>query len=426
MSPRILLAATLRRPLAARLGIAFGRLGCPVQAWCPSGHPLEKAHGVERIHRGSVLAPLRSLEAAITAALPDFVIPCDDDAALHLHRLHERNGRGPAAVRAVIERSLGVPASCSLATSRGPLMLLARLEGVRVPETLQIGSSIDLHAWCAHHRFPAVLKVDRVRGGLGVTVVHDIAQARRAFWRATHPSVIQALSHLILRRDPAPLRRWLRPTWPGVTLQAFVAGRPAHRTVACWQGEVLAGISVEALQQRSPTGPATVVRVIDHPEMTDAAIRLVRALGLSGFCGLDFVIEAATGAACLVELKPRATPISHLPLGVRRDLPAALHARLRGEPAPAGAATITGDTIALFPGEWCRNPLSPFLGTAFHDVPSAGMELVRDGLELPWEERGLAPRLRARPASGRAPHLPGLPLREFGPPGKEQPGLERF
>lgn len=418
MNPRILLVATLRWPLAARLAIAFGRLGCPVHAWCPAGHPLEKTRGVERIYRSGVLAPLRSLEAALIGSAPDFVIPCDDDAALNLNRLHRRNGHGPAVVRALIERSLGVPASCALATERGQLMRLADAEGVRIPETRQIGSSIDLHAWCAQHRFPAVLKVDRSWGGLGVTVAHDLAQARKAYWRATHRSVVQALSHLALRRDPAPLLRWLRAERPGVTLQTFIDGRPANRAVACWQGEVLGGISVEALQTWTPTGPATVVKVIESAEMAEAARRLVRALGLSGFCGLDFVIEASTGAAWLIEINPRATPISHLPLGTARDLPAALHARLRGQPAPASAAAIPGDTIALFPGEWCRNPLSPFLRAAFHDVPWAETELVRDCVELPWEDRGWAARLRARLVPGRAPRAPGPPLREIAPAGK--------
>lgn len=413
MSVRILLVATLRWPLAARLAIAFRALGCPVQAWCPPGHPLEKVGGIERLHRAGVLAPLESLEVAIVAAEPGLVIPCDDDAAAHLHQLHQRSGQVPGAVRAVIERSLGTPASCALASARSAVLLLARAEGVRVPQTQQIRSPDELQAWCAQHRFPAVLKVDGSWGGLGVTVVHDLAQARQAFWRITHPSLMQALSNWVLRRDPSALLRWLSPAPPGVTIQAFIEGRPANRAVACWRGEVLAGISVEALQTRTPTGPATVVRVIDPPEMADAAIRLVGALGLSGFCGLDFIIEPASGAAWLIEVNPRATPVSHLPLGTGRDLPAALRARLRGEPAPASVAAIRGDTIALFPGEWCRNPQSPFLRTAFHDVPWAEMGLVREGVSRPWEERGLVARLRALPKRRRA-----LPEPATAPAGK--------
>lgn len=418
--PRILLAATLRWPLAARLAIVFRQLGCPVQAWCPPGHPLEKTLAPACLHRGSVLAPLRSLHAALRGAAPDFVIPCDDDAAIHLQRLHERS-RGDTAVRALIERSLGVPASCAVATARGPLMLLARAVGVRVPETRQIASSVALEAWCAQHRFPAVLKVDRSWGGFGVAVVRDRAQARKAFRQAMHPSPVQALSHLVLRRDPSHLLRWLSRARPGVAMQAFVEGQPANRAVACWRGEVLAGISAVALQTQTPNGPATVVRIVDNPEMAQAAKRLVRALGVSGFCGLDFVIEAATGAAWLIEVNPRATPIGHLSLGSGRDLPAALHACLRNEPTPAGASAIRGDVIAMFPGEWHRNPVSPHLRTAFHDVPWSDMDLVRECVELPWEERGLAARLRARLRRGRAPRAAEPLLPGPGAAGKADP-----
>lgn len=412
--PHIFLAATLRWPLAARLAIAFRALGCPVQAWCPAGHPLEKTRAVERIHRASVLAPLWSLRDALHAAVPDFVIPCDDDAAIHLHRLHERSGDDPAAaVRRLIERSLGTPASCSRASARSELMDLALAEGVRVPAPGRLASASDLENWCAHHGFPAVLKVDRSWGGLGVTVVGDLAQARRAFRAATHPSLLRALSHLILRRDSSFLWRQLGGVRPAVTVQRFISGRAANRAVACWRGEVLAGISVVALQTQTVTGPATVVQVIENPEMSDAACRLVRALGLTGFCGLDFVIEESTGAAHLIEVNPRATPIGHLALGAGHDLPAALHARLLGASVPLTKPAIPGDVIAMFPGEWRRDPLSHYMRDAFHDVPWEEIGLVRDCVELPWEERGFAARLRARLSPGRRPAAALFPPREM-------------
>lgn len=398
--PRVLLAATLRWPLAARLAIAFGKLRCPVEAWCPPGHPLGKTRAVRRIHRSGALAPLGSLRAAIRDAAPDFIIPCDDDAALHLQRLHAADPS--SALGRLIERSLGTPASCTLATMRGELMRLARAEGVRVPPTERLVAPRDLDAWAARHGFPAVLKVDRSWGGLGVTIVHDLAQARVAFRQATRRSPARALAQLLLRRDPSHLLR-LAGAQPGVTIQAFIAGSPANRAVACWQGEVLAGISVVALQTRSPTGPATVVRVVGNAEMAATAARLVRALGVSGLCGLDFVIEAATGAAWLIEINPRATPICHLALGAGQDLPAALHARLAGRAAPLDAPAIGADVIAMFPGEWSRDPRSPNLISAFHDVPWAETELVRDCVDLPWDERGLIARLRTRLHPRRAP-----------------------
>src|SRR5690606_7484423 len=148
---------------------------------------------------------------------------------------------------------------------------------------------------------------------------------------------------LIVRRDPSHLLARFRRERPSVTVQKFIVGRPTNRAVACWQGEVLAGISVTALETQSSTGPATVVRVVDNEEMTEAARTLVRALGFTGFCGLDFVIETATNAAYLIELNPRATPICHLPLGAGRDLPFALYSQLVGAPAASIAPTIGED-----------------------------------------------------------------------------------
>jgi hypothetical protein len=159
---------------------------------------------------------------------------------------------------------------------------------------------------------------------------------------------------------------------------------------------VLAGISVVALETQHPTGPATVVRVLDDPQMADGVARLVRRLGVSGFWGADFVLDAAGGDAYLIEMNPRATPISHLALGGQPMLPAALLAQL-GEGGCEPAAPPAGpEVIALFPGEWRRQPGSPYLHAAHHDVPWTEPALVLDGLGRPWAERGLLARLRER------------------------------
>ena len=83
--------------------------------------------------------------------------------------------------------------------------------------------------------------------------------------------------------------------------------------------------------------------------MADSAQRMVHALGLSGLCGLDFVIENSSGDAYLIEINPRATPVCHLALGAGHDLPAALLARLRdlplqARPAPHQTGTEPADT----------------------------------------------------------------------------------
>jgi ATP-grasp domain len=398
--PRILLTATLRWPIAARLAMAFAELGCRVDVLCPRGHPVTHVRAASRLHRHDVLRPLRALRAALLAAKPDLVIPCDDEAAVLLQQLHARCDEAEPddrALSALIRRSLGSPAACLLATSRGSLLALAAELGIRVPHTSPVATPQALDDWLARRPLPAVIKIDGSWGGRGVAITHSHDEAQGAFARlSARPTLRNALVRALLDRDLAPLRSALRHDAPPVTLQDHVSGHPANRAVACWHGEVLAGTSVLALRTQQATGPATVVRVIDNAEMEEAVRRLVRRLGLSGLWGVDFVIEAATGAAYLIEVNPRATPITHLALGPGHDLPAALLAALGGPNGHAPREPIGRDVIALFPGEWQRDAASEHLHRAHHDIPWAEPALVRDGLLRPWAERGWMARSWAR------------------------------
>ena len=410
-APAVLLTATLRWPIAARLAMAFTDLGCRVEALCPSGHPVTHTRAARRIHAHSTLMPLLALRHAIASAAPDLIVPCDDDAAILLQRLHELSDTSSAdgcRVRELIARSLGAPLACGLATTRGQLLALAAETGVRIPQTTVVATAEELREWIAAHRLPAVIKIDCTWGGQGVAIVRSHEEARRMFDRmAARPPIANALLRLLLDRDTSALANALREARRSVTVQDFIAGIPANRAIACWRGEVLAGTSVEAIRTQHPTGPATVVRVVDNAQMSDAARRLARRLGLSGLWGLDFMIEASTGAAYLIEMNPRATPICHLPLGAAHDLPAALCEAITGVAPAVCREPIEQGLIALFPGEWHRNPGSRYLGCAHHDVPWREPELVRDGADRPWSERGFVARAWAR-LRPRAP-LPRMP-----------------
>jgi len=108
-----------------------------------------------------------------------------------------------------------------------------------------------------------------------------------------------------------------------------------------------------------------------------AAEKIARRLNLSGLCGLDFMLEAATGHAYLIEINPRSTQVGHLSLGPGRDIPAALFAAVTGQEPHTAAPLTTNDTIALFPQEWIRDSASPYLRSAYHDVPWEEPELIR-------------------------------------------------
>jgi len=399
-APSILLTATLRWPIAARLAIAFAKMRCRVEAICPPQHPVTKTRAIRKTYPYAALKPLACLRAAIKSAAPDLIIPCDDDAAGHLHQLYVRAGQAGLsanALRGPIARSLGAPEACVLARARGRLMALAAEEGLRIPETAVVAAPSELDAWLAQHGFPAVIKIDGTWGGQGVSIVHNHEEAWRVFGRmASRPAVVNAMARMLLDRDPSFLLNLLKEARRTVTLQDFIPGTPANRAVACWQGQVLAGISVEAIRTQHPKGPATVVRVIENPEMSEAVNRLVRRLGISGLWGADFILEASTGAAYLIETNPRATPICHLPLGAGQDLPAALYAKLTGNLPPTPPAMIDHDVIAMFPGEWHRNPASRHLHSDYHDIPWDEPGFIQDCIDRPWSERGVIARLWAR------------------------------
>ena len=158
-----------------------------------------------------------------------------------------------------------------------------------------------------------------------------------------------------MERDPWPLRARLAGARPTLSIQSYVAGRPANAAVACLQGATLGSVQAEVIESDGPTGPSTVVRVIDHPDMTYAVKSIVSNLELSGLCGLDFILDD-DGRAHLLELNPRATPTSHLVGADGTDLLTALRTAFGYERPPARPASYLDGLVALFPQELLRDP----------------------------------------------------------------------
>jgi predicted ATP-grasp superfamily ATP-dependent carboligase len=193
-----------------------------------------------------------------------------------------------------------------------------------------------------------------------------------------------------VNRDPFWLRPWWRNSTPTMVAQAYIHGQPANCAVVCCDGRVLAGIAVEVVCAAGPTEPAIVVRVVDHPEMMSAAERIAHRLHLSGFFGLDFIIETKTGAPYLIEMNPRITPQCHLRLGKGRDMIGALMAHLSKKPVLETPPVTRNHLIAYFPqASLARNK---FVQSSFQDIPSDEPELVRELLN-PWPAQSIVVRL---------------------------------
>jgi glutathione synthase/RimK-type ligase-like ATP-grasp enzyme len=381
MKPAILFATTSSYYPAARLVMALAEAGCTVDAVCPAAHPLRVTSAVRHAYDYSGLVPLSSFTSAIAQCKPDLIVSGDDLATAHLHAVHAReqqNGDSHSSLCSLIERSLGAAESFSIVSERCAFMDLAQQQGVRVPQTQVLRTVNDVRSWIGNSGLPAVLKADGTSGGDGVKIARTQAEAESALKSLQAPPLLaRALKRALLDHDQTLLWPSIHRDHHTVNIQTFIAGHEATSTVFCWNGEVLASLHFEVVSKASSAGHATVVRLIENEEMSSAVERMVRCLNLSGFCGFDFMLEAETGNAYLIEINPRATQVGHLRLGLERDLPAAVYSAVSGNaPQPAPKATEK-DTIALFPQEWIRDSQSAALQSAYHDVPWQEPALIR-------------------------------------------------
>ena len=372
--PRVLLATTGKLPSTARLAMELHDAGAHVSLVSPSNHPARALNSIRNWTIYRAWAPGRSLESAIRRLQPDIVIPCDEITVRDLQGI--ACDTASRSVRQLIVRSTAPIRQFPTIVSRAALLSLASQLGVRVPKSQALPDIGALDQWMEHNAPPFVLKADGSWAGFGVRIVPDAVAARDAYAAMTgRASGRLALRESLLEGNYFGIRPWLRQERPSMSVQQFIDGWPANIGIACWQGEVLASVCAEAVATTSATGPSTVVRIIRNREMEEAARRVVGALGLSGMIGFDFVIEAATGDAHMIEMNPRNTPICAMRLGEGRDLAEALVARLAGRRQRERPARTDRDIVVFFPDTWQEDPSNLFLRTGYHDVP--------------WEEPGL-------------------------------------
>jgi carbamoylphosphate synthase large subunit len=374
--PHILLATTGQLPSTARLAMELHDAGARVSLIGPNNHPGRALDFLSHRSIYRALAPQRCLEAALRRLRPDMVIPCDERTVRDLHAIWRSTRH--RYVKELIGQSTAPAESFSIITSRAALLSLAEHEGVRVPPSMPLSDAEALDRWAGKNAAPFVLKADGSWAGFGVRIISNAATAREVYARMTQPvSGRLAVRESLLEGNHFEIRCWLRRERPSMSVQGYVDGWPANVGVACWQGEVLAAVCAESVSTTSATGPSTVARIIHNDEMIDAAKRVVRALGLSGMIGFDFMIEAATGAAYLIEMNPRNTPICAIRLGPGRDLAEALVARISGRPVRERPPRTERDIVVFFPDTWRDDPANHFLRGGYHDVPWEQPNLVR-------------------------------------------------
>jgi hypothetical protein len=274
--------------------------------------------------------------------------------------LGEAGGLSPEAAIAV-SRSVPGPAACEVLISESRLLAAAGDLGCHAPAFLENPDTAAAAAFAAAQGYPVAVKIDGLWAGAGITRCDDQPALEAALAAA------EGRSHVV---------------------QRFITGSASSVVVAGLGGRAIGAFAyAKAAPTRNPYGPATLARAIDRPDLLRTAVSLFERFGLNGFAGVDFIIDEA-GEAFLLEVNPRITPMSHLGRVFGTDLVSAWIAAMEGRPPPPSGPRLN-DHVALFPGELLRDPASPWLKTAWHDVP--------------WDDPDIIARLMPRAAKTGSP-----------------------
>jgi hypothetical protein len=380
-NPRLLVVSANRWPAAGQIASALVLAGFKVAALCPTDSPvyrLKKLHARFPYRSWSSSA---STKFAIAAWSPDVLVVTDDVAAQVLRSLYFKASKKSSDLTSValmdlVELSFGDRRSFVFTQSKSAVLMLAESLGIACPQTTVLTDNFEFAGKENRTVFPIMVKADDAWGGLGVQVVNDQIALQAAIAELSLPSHWpRKLKRPLARRLPSALLRLLFG-WPRkISIQQLVVGRPCTCAVVCWKGKVLAGITVDVLATRYEFGPATTVKIIDHPDVTVAAERIVAKLELSGFLGFDFMLDPAN-KAWFLEMNSRATPICHI-CADNQDLAGSFFTQFTGMRPKATYCAIHQDTFTLFPYgmPWVRQML-PTLPSEI-DAPDDEPEYVK-------------------------------------------------
>jgi len=369
-----------------------------VHSLCPTVHPLHFVRGIDRCYSIRSLSLRQSLIEAIETTHADYIVPADDRAVWLLHALATSHPQ----YRELIVRSLGNSKNFEIVRSRTRLLTLAESLQIRIPQTVPLRSLEDATFHAKSWSYPALVKRDGTVGGRGVIVVRTPSELLDAYHRLRQsPSVFAKVKRRLVDDDVLAFSSSSALPPQEISLQQFVAGRPANAMYSCLRGELLASLQVRTVCAQHATGAALIVERINDPRVEEAGRKLAKALTLSGFFGLDFILENGSSQPYLLEMNPRATQLGHLPIekpnGGGENLAETLWLAWTGNRAPQPTVLPTPTEfpkrIAFYPQAFVLGKNNSLLTSAWLDRPDKEPDLVRELSRMGWPERGLLYRL---------------------------------
>lgn len=170
--------------------------------------------------------------------------------------------------------ALAPSAALEIATDKSRTLDVARELGIEVPRTIAVGGIDELPGVVAEFGFPFVLKPTiSWTGKVAVRVVPR---------------------EVISMAEAVEMTEYFLAAGTGVLAQEWACGRREAVTLFIKDGDVLASCGHVEYRTTPPLGGASVMREsIQAPvDVLDAAVRLAKAIGLEGACGVEFRRDA--------------------------------------------------------------------------------------------------------------------------------------
>lgn len=232
-------------------------------------------------------------------AEPPVLMPTNDDWVLALARHRERlepHYRYPFAAYDVVQRAL----------SKTDLYRACQALGVEIPQTWYLDEGRSPEQVATEVDYPCVLKPDDSRGFYG-------AFRAKVFVVDTPAAFVERCAAAAAYGLTLVAQRWIG-TEPGGfwSVASYLSPGGAPRGV----------FTGRKLEQWPPDfGTSCLADARWDPQIADAGVRVLQALGYHGISEIEFVRDAATGRLLLLDVNTRAWKWVGLPVAAGVDLP---------------------------------------------------------------------------------------------------------
>lgn len=217
----------------------------------------------------------------------DFLFPTGGEGEINAVNRHRERFKGLTIV------GLSPSHLFSVTEDKGELATRAEAAGVLIPKTWQPATVEEAHDLAGTLPYPVLVKPRTASGGRGIVHARTADALRTAYAD-------------VAARYPRPLIQEYVPS------NAFGLGAAA---LFDFEGRPVTTFSYRRLREFPiGAGPSTMTESTDDPELKEAAVRMLGALGWQGLAMVEFRRDSRDGRARLIEVNGRFWGSARLPI----------------------------------------------------------------------------------------------------------------